>query len=362
MKGLFLFLLCVCLALLMGCDEQKFPVESLATGGPNANIGDTLYVQQFPNWEGFQQPRDVTVGNEPFVYVADTDNDRIVMLDIAGNVIGFSKPIRRPVSLAQDKRLQLLVCAEFDTTLPGRTAPTTFGAVYRFDLPSANHFINVVNPKRVFFESGDSTRRYTGVSFLFNNQYYISRTGPKNEIQRVDRDNAVILFSKDDQPLTPMTATFSPDGTGLLSIHTLTGVATLPGSRSVEFVFAQTGQNSLFKVQWIRLVAEGQTTNYVSKFYPSVDGDIDLLRINRFANPEGLTLDPSGNLYVVDAATDSLYRFSSRGIERYSFGGTGSGEKQFRQPSGVAVFDRTVYVADRGNNRVVRFKLSTDLR
>jgi sugar lactone lactonase YvrE len=159
-----------------------------------------------------------------------------------------------------------------------------------------------------------------------------------------------------------MTATFSPDGTGLLSIHAFTGVATLPGSRSVEFVFAQTGQNSLYKVQWIRLVAEGQTTNYVSKFYPSVDGDIDLLRINRFTNPEGLTLDPSGNLYVVDSATDSLYRFSSRGIERYSFGGTGSGERHFRQPSGVAVFDRTVYVADRGNNRVVRFKLSTDLR
>lgn len=350
------------LPVLFGCGEERFPLESLPTENVRTNFGDTLYVQQFPNWEGFNKPQDVAVGNEPFIYVADTENDRVVMLDIGGNVIGSSQTIKRPVALAQDKRLHLLVCAEFDTTLPGRTAPTTFGTMFRLDLTSVNHAIGNVVPRRVFYDPSDSSRRYTGVATMYDNKYYITRVGPKNEIQRVDRDNAVILFSKDDQLISPVTATFSPDGTGLLSIHALTGVTTLPGSRSVEFVFCQTGSSSLFKVQWIRLVTEGQTTNYLSKFYPSVDGDIDLLKINRFTRPEGLTLDASGNLFVADAGTDSLYRFSSRGVERFSFGGTGSGERQFREPSGVAVFDRTVYVADKGNNRIVRFKLSTDLR
>jgi DNA-binding beta-propeller fold protein YncE len=347
---------------LIGCQEARFPVDSLPQGDVNTRIGDTVYVQQNPVWTGFNHPQAVIVGNEPFVYVADTDNDRIVMLDLIGRVIGYSQTIRRPVSLTQDKRLQLVVCAQFDTLLPGRSTPTTFGALYRIDLFSSGHNISSVKPKRVFFEPGDSTRRYAGAAAMYNNLYYVCRNGPKNELTRIDRDNAILLFSADDQLLTPMTVGFSPDGTGLLSISTLSAIATPPSSKSQEFIFCQTGERAFYKVQWIQIVSAGQTTDIVSKFYPSVDGNLDILRLNRFSLPVGATLDPSGNLYVVDAAKDSLFRFSSRGIERYSFGGTGSGSKQFRQPYGVAFFDKTIYIADRGNNRIVRYKLSSDLQ
>lgn len=353
-----------------GCEEHRFPTQTLYD--PNAKdtldwrLSDTLYVQQYPNWEGFNHPQGIAVGFEPLLYVADTDNDRVAMLDLAGRVIGYSPRIKRPVALAEDRRLQLLVCAEFDTLLPGQSARTTFGAVYRLNLVAAGHNIAATTPARVFFDPSDSTRRYTGVATMYDDKYYVSRVGPKNAITYYDRDNAILLFEKNDSLMTPVTAEFSPDGTGLLSIHAVTGIATLPTGKSVEFVFSQVESNAgitpLYKVQWIRLISVGQTTNYVSKFYPSVDGDIDLLRIKRFTRPSGVTLDPSGTLFVTDAATDSLYTFSTRGIERYSFGGTGSGQRQFRQPSGVAYFDKTVYVADRGNNRIVRFKLSTDLR
>ena len=43
-----------------------------------------------------------------------------------------------------------------------------------------------------------------------------------------------------------------------------------------------------------------------------------------------------------------------------SFGGTGSGALSFNDPQGVAYFDRTVYVADAGNNRIARYRLNTD--
>jgi len=362
MKQVLAGLVTIVFAALIGCQEARFPVDSLPRGDVNTRIGDTVYVQQNPVWTGFNHPQAVIVGNEPFVYVADTDNDRIVMLDLIGRVIGYSQTIKRPVALTEDKRLQLLVCAQFDTLLPGKTSPTTFGAVYRIDLVSGNHNISSIRPRRVLFEPSDSTRRYSGIASLTNNQYYVCRNGPKNETTRIDRDIAILLFSQDDLLLSPMTTSFSPDGTGLLSLSNLTAVATLPTGRTVDFVFCQTGDRALFKVQWIRLVAEGQTTNLLSKFYPSVDGNIDFLKLNRFARPAGVTIDPAGNLFVVDAAKDSLYRFSTRGIERYSFGGTGSGERQFREPHGVAYFDKTLFVADRGNNRIVRYKLSTDLQ
>jgi hypothetical protein len=346
----------------LGCQEARYSVDSLPKGEVNANIGDTVYVQQNPIWTGFNHPQAIIVGNEPFIYVADTDNDRIVMLDLIGRVIGYSQTIKHPVAIAEDKRLQLLVCAQFDTLLPGRSSPTTFGAVYRLDMVSTGHNIGSVKPRRVFFEPSDSTRRYAGVATLYNNDYYVCRNGPKNELTRIDRDIAVLLFDDTDVLLTPVSASFSPDGTGLLSISSLSAVATLPTGRSLEFVFCQTGDRAFYKVQWIQIIAEGQTTNILSKFYPSTDGDLDILKLNRFSMPVGATLDASGNLYVVDAVKDSLFRFSTRGIERYSFGGTGSGTKQFRQPYGVAFFDKTIYVADRGNNRIVRFKLSSDLQ
>jgi hypothetical protein len=345
--------------------EQKYPLPTQGTTGVYvANLSDTIYVWQHPDWTGFNRPEAIVVGYETFVYVADTYNDRIVMLDIAGRVIGYSRPIRRPVAIAQDRRLQLLVCAEFDTVLAGGTA--TFGAVYRLNLPAVGHVIGSATPQRVFYDPGDSTRRYTAVATLYDNKYYVARTGPKNDAVLIDRDNAIILFDKDDVLISPVTTNFSADGTGLLSIHRVTGLATLPTGRNVDFVFSQVRAadvEPLIKVQWIRLVTMGQTTNYDSKFYPSTSGDVDILAINRFVEPRGLVVDPYGTLFVVDAATGRIHRFNSRGIEGYTFGGPGDPYgRTFSQPYGIAYFDKTLYILDRGNNRICRYKLSTDMK
>lgn len=77
---------------------------------------------------------------------------------------------------------------------------------------------------------------------------------------------------------------------------------------------------------------------------------------------------------MTDRGKDSLFVFTSGGVEgvqppagirstipiRVSFGGTGDGAMQFDRPEGVAYFQRLVYVADRGNNRISRFRLNTD--
>ena len=114
--------------LLFGCQENKYNVNSFPQATTNANVSDTVYIKQNPDWTGFNNPQAVIVGNEPLVYVADTYNNRIVMLDIAGRVIGYSQRIQRPVAIAQDKRLQLLVCAEFDT-VTSRANDNNWGSV-----------------------------------------------------------------------------------------------------------------------------------------------------------------------------------------------------------------------------------------
>ncbi|MDD8019312.1 MAG: hypothetical protein PHP42_13145 [Bacteroidota bacterium] len=344
---------------LFSCEESKYPLSSLPKGDKVKNIGDTVFVQQNPAWSGFNNPQAIIVGNEPLVYVADTDNDRIVMMDLSGYVIGYSKYIKHPIGLAQDKLLRLIVCAEFDTVLQGRTAPTTFGAVYKIDLFAAKHNIATADVHRVYYEPSDTVRRFTAVATLSDNQYYITRVGPNND-KLIDNDIAVMQFSSSDRFLTTIPE-LTPGGTGIKSLHNLTGIATMPTGRSVEFVISQTGDKAQFKVQWIRLISAGQTTNWESKFDPKDNPDLDIFRLNHFTTPEGVALDGSGNLYVIDAGKDSLFRFTTLGIEKYSFGGLGSGPGKLNNPHGVAYFDRTLYIADTGNNRIVRFKLSTDL-
>ena len=353
---------------LIACQVDKYPVENLPQSqGQTSVIAETTYVQQKPDWDwqGFNMPQAIIIGYEPFIYVADTYNDRIVMLDIAGRVIGYSQYIKRPISLAQDRRLQLLVCASFDTLLAGHIAPTTFGALYRLNLPAVNHTISMATPGRVFFEPADSTRRYTAVATLYNDMYYVARTGPKNALTLIDRDDAILLFSKTDHLITPVTTGLSPDGTGLLSIHYVTSLATLSSGNGVDFIFGQVevpgGVIPLLKVQWIQLTIQGQTEGYASKYH-SIDPTIGITQINKFMQPRGVAVDPSGNLFVVDSGTDSLYRFNTRGIEQYSFGG--HHDKYGRnlvEPYGVAFYNYTIFIADRGSNRICRFKLSTDM-
>ena len=45
-----------------------------------------------------------------------------------------------------------------------------------------------------------------------------------------------------------------------------------------------------------------------------------------------------------------------------AFGEFGSGEKQFRSPQGICHFEGILYIADAGNNRIVRMQLTTEAR
>jgi DNA-binding beta-propeller fold protein YncE len=350
-------LLCMMMIAVIKCGE-KFDLSQLPVSELPKVVGDTVYIQQNPAWTaqgvgGFSGPKDILIGFEPLVYVCDTGNDRIVMMDLAGYVLGVSKQIKHPIAISQDRKLNLVVCADFDTVVQGQRV--TYGAIYKIRQFAAGNRIDQAIVDRLYFESGKPLRRFTGVAALYNNQFYVTRVGPDNS-SPIDPDNAVLLFDKNDTYLTPI-PNLKPNGTGLESIQDLTSITTF-NSRNLDFVFAQKGEQSLFRVQWITFIQTQDYSYYQTKFSPTRDGNLDILRINHFRQPEDVTVDNSGNIYVVDAATDSLYKFDSKGRERQSFGGRGV----FNMPHGVAFFDKTLYVADTGNNRVLRFILSTDLR
>lgn len=337
-------------AVLFACTTKP----SAPTAPPqNGTVNDTLYVPLKPEWTGFNQPSDIFIGREPFIYIADTENDRVAMLDLSGNVVGYSARIRRPIAIGQDGLFDLLVCGEIDTLINGNQA--TLGAVYRIKLRNAKHDIAQAPVSLAYIEPGNPSRRFTGITVLPGNVYLLTRVGPNNS-SPIDPDNAVIQISAADKFTSPI-AGLVPKGNAFNSISGLSSISTL-SERSQDFIFTQTGSDMQFKVQWLTF-SSGEQSAWVQKVIPPQSAS-SLFAVGRFSSPEDITTDNFGNIYVIDAAKDSLLKFTSQGIPMHSFGGAGKGERQFSGPKGVAWYDRTLYVADTKNNRIVRFRLSTE--
>lgn len=358
-KILQVFISIIVTLFISNCSD-KFDLTEFEVGDEDVNIGgDTVFVQVNPPWDGFNKPQDIMVGREPFIYVADTDNDRVVLLNLDGQILS-QRNIKKPVAIAQDYRLNLIVCAQFDTSIGGVTQ--TFSAVYKMDLVAANHQLQNAPIKRLLPQLADFSqpqREYTGAAAFFNNQYYISRTGPNNS-NLVDPDNSVLVFyqrrledgtTKDS--LAGRVPLLDPTGSGIMSANQISSITSF-NIQDFDMILTLTGENS-FRTQWLDFIVTPDFTGYQIALRPLQS---DLMMPGFFVKPEDAAVDNSGNIYVADASTDSIYKFNAFGDLLIAFGGP----EQFETPHGVAFFDKTLYVADTGNDRIVRFILSTDLQ
>lgn len=359
-KYLFNVIYLLVVTVLFSSCVEKLDLTDLNNDGGGGNItGDTVYIQINPVWEGYNRPQDIMVGREPFIYIADTDNDRVVMLNLNGDILG-SKNIKRPVALAQDYKLNLIVCGQFDTTVSGQNK--TFSAVYKIDLVSVSHQLNIAPVKKLLPRPVDLNRplvEYTGACAFYNNTFYISRKGPNNT-GFIDPDNSILIFSpkkllgiqSDEDTLIGRVPNIDPLGQGLVSAYDLSSLSSF-NDQTIDILTTLTGENS-FKAQWLEYVITPTDQRYFSNFNPN--SGVAFIIPNRFGRPEGCTVDRSRNIFIADADKDSIYKFNSSGDELQSFGGS----EIFNEPYGVAFFDKTLYVADTGNNRIVRFILSTE--
>ncbi|GAB5410114.1 MAG: hypothetical protein BalsKO_24790 [Balneolaceae bacterium] len=387
------------------------------------NIDPTLenidgYAPVLPFWRGFDAPTDVHVGFDEFVYV--TDSEGIHILDRADLSPRITIPLRGAVSVTQDRLLNVYVAARIDTVIDSIDPTITWDLPAVFKIKNMNGAGPIQYVDTLIFPFDDASLstsaaqnsrlnrnsqinyeqvRATGLAVLGDNTLYVTRTGPFESTTQVGApDNTVLEFQRitENGVLTEKMVnvrqirSLSPTVPSLRSGIGLSAIASFvsPPQRDSftderSFIVAQADQSTEipFRVLWINAVetVDGlvfqQNSDLLRQDTTQADGF--LYEPGKFAIPAGIAFggDDDSYIFVVDSELNKLFQFQLNGQEGVpppagvedqtrqilvSFGELGADAKQFNNPSGVAYFDRVVYVADTGNNRISRFKLTSD--
>jgi hypothetical protein len=408
------------LVLLAGCDflgnkDDATTSEILRDGRIDpTQVSDVGYVPIQPFFQQTQTgtlnaPTGIAAGFDGFLYVVDADGLHVI--DRAGRpqnaMTSFrGQPLIEATSVIQDRRLRVHVTAMRDTTVEGTlyrlpvvyqidglsTGEPTVARILWHPFDDRSRAIILRNPV-----PADLQTRFTGTALLGDNSLLVTRAGPTSLDLSVPL-NTVLVFDREGVNTNALTNLSARRGSLVSSVYP-TAIATpigppqrttFPDTR--DFYIAQSpsapdGGSGDIAVPFSVLSIRVTETPDGDLYQPDVNllaaaqlgepGQRFLYEANRFSRPSGLTIaaDQTGYLFVTDSARDSLYVFTPGGVEgvapppgstsllpvNASFGGSGSGLLQLSRPGGVAYFERTVYVADTGNNRITRYRLNTDL-
>ena len=370
--------------LLSACNEKSSVIDlsALPKAGTQV-VSDTNYIQIQPAWAFFNSPKDIKIGFDDILYVNEPNNDRIVMVSIAGTILGYSQHVKQPIGITEDRRFNLIIACEYDTTVSGKVI--TVAAIAKIRLFNYDHDITAAPVQIVHHESLQeqitrdpvtgtliSGRVYTGVAILPDNSYYVTRSGNNNS-SLVDPDNLVLHFNSSDAEYSSdfidLVPSLVPTGTGFIAINRISNITTLPTRQyGSDFILTQIDPLNAFKVKWISFNPGSElfAPSWNSKLsldparYPS--GKLPAMLSNIFRTPQAVMVDDRSNIYVLDSSLDSLMKFDlTGGLLHESFGPSKSANALLH-PYGMTYFNKIVYISDTGHNRILRYELSTDLK
>ncbi len=376
------------------------------------------YAPVQPFWGGFDAPNDVHIGFDTFVYV--TDNQGVHLLDRADLSPRRTINLRGANAVTQDRLLNIYVSARIDTVIQSIDPAITWDLPAIFKIKNLNGAGELEIVDTLIFPFDDaslstsaaqnarlnrsSSNNYenveiTGLTILADNTLYATRTGPQNNINQIAApDNTILEFQRIEENGVPtekminirQIVTLNPTTPSLRSAVGLSSIASfvtppqrdrLTDDRSFLITQSSQSQQIDFRVLWINAVetTDGlvfqQNSLLLSQDTSQANGF--LYEAGKFLNPTDIAFsgDDDSFIFVVDAERNMLFQFQANGQEGVnppagveagskkiivSFGEEGAGLKQFRNPGGVAYFRTIVYVADTGNNRIARYKLTTD--
>jgi len=361
---------------------------------PQQSFREVSYVPIQPILNQFNRPTDIIAGFDELIYVVDSAAQQIIALDQSGKEIGrMAVPGAR--AIAQDRRLNLLVIGSTLDLLEAKNRSCIYrinlNGIFGYGLNHATITDTIIHPfyfKTNNLIASDFEVQFNRIAVLSDNSYHVTRKGPNNSITNFGGpDNSVLLFDENDKFITPVVvsdnrgAQFNDFFKDPFAITSLVKPPQISADNSGDFIYSSLDPDGVLKVIYLQKFESVDGVTYI----PKIDWDTDPSKADnfiyeafKFSAPTGLEFSGDGTnyIFVIDRNKDSLYQFTSTGLEgvqpppasgetkhiRTSFGGTGVGPMQFNNPMAVAYMDRILYVADTDNGRVLRFKLTLDIR
>ena len=356
---------------------------------PNYEVREIAYVPLEPKLYDVSSPIDITMGYDEFLYVVDSATSEIARYDVAWQPQGRIQ-IPGVVKVVQDRKFELLAIGTSDTTVNGVDYDLT--TIYRInfeengalDFATAQVEKVAVHPFyfKNSFSSSDANVRFTdiavqgGVSPETNNRYYVSRTGTNPNNAGFGPDNAVVVFSNTDQfvtsvPVSAAGAVYNDYFKKPMALASFTQPPQIAAQPSQDFWVVNNDPDQSIQVQHIQFEEGPFGAVYQPVFYSTTDPIADryLQTANRFQNPVDIAFAGDGNafVFIADGAVDSVYQFTSNGLEGVPPPPASTSDKHtratiggFSELSALCYYDRILYVADKGTGTVSRYQLTLD--
>ncbi len=339
---------------------------------------DTTYTEITPAWDatvlGYQAtapfaPVDIAVGEDGYLFVADSANDRVLVLTQAGTIIrngGMNRiaPISHPKGLDIDSKLNLLIvngtnvvyCWNQYINLVGVTEIVTgFGPDSSFVFSADESMIDSVMGIYPVYIDPDPSARFQGIAFgpANKNTVFVTDNGIQRIVQlKLFFGGAVKLANGYLHPLfrCEKSMNVASYGSGAGTVDMPRGITC---DHRANIYFTQLSGN--FLVQKLAPKGEG----YVSAFTLYEDPIMDL---NRFQRPFDVALGQNDAIFILDNEAGTVQKFFNKGSKAgqlVSLGKTGLAIAKFIDAYSVAVdADEIVYIAETGKSRIRRFQYS----
>lgn len=273
--------------------------------------------------------RGIAVSNDGTMYISDAGNHKILVVDANGTYRTFWGTSNGQPGIGG---------AEFNQ--PNGVAVDPQGFVYVAD--SQNNRVQKLTSTGVFVQQWGET----SVAGSDTNHFIVPvalSIGSNGSIYVADYYNNRILIIGAGS-ISSLTSLGSAAPTQLIGPQ---GVA-LDEQQSLLYM-VNTGVGTLLRS---RLTGDGAIASTQK---------VDIVGSTQFAIPRDVAIDTDGNIYVTDAGYlhDRVVKLDSNGDFMQEWDAGNSGIGSLNDPYGIAVdtsvTPNTIYVADNGNNRVVKF-------
>lgn len=402
MKGIYpsILFLAICFASCSFFGEKNTVSDYIEK--PDYSLKSVEYVPVLPYFGEGITPINLYAGYDELIYAVDSGK-AILSFDVAGRQIGRLE-LPNVYFVIQNRKLELYALARVDTLI-NNTLNYNLPVIYKIsqqtggdadpnklDLNSAKIVRKMVYPFCIN-EPGKLNNKValegvqlSSIGFLDDNSYYVTSSGQQETTKELEttltRRNAILYYSNNDGYRGGGYSEGSAS-----SDYIPIGLSTLvqPPQRArmearKDYIYTASNEGLAIKVRYVEVVIDpdiGPQINFKPLGIPTAaEASGYLYQPFRFKKPASVLYGGTSQKYifVADVGTDSVLVFQENGYEgttpppqytnkkliKVSFGGTGNGPTQFNRPKSIAFFDRVLYVADAGNKRISRFKLTSD--